>query len=68
MIENTIEITKEQYEEIMEASNGRGFVPESLETRYFNVTILCGYGLYGTRVFEKDGKYYLWYKTGSSCD
>ena len=68
MIENTIEITKEQYEEIMEASNGRGFVPESLETRYFDVSILCGYGLYGTRVYEKDGKCYLWYKTGSSCD
>lgn len=68
MIEHTREITKEEYDEIMEASDGRGFVPACLETKYFDVATLCGYGLYGDKVFKKDGKYYLWYKTGSSCD
>ena len=27
-----------------------------------------GYGYYGHSVFEKDGKYYVQYKLGSSCD
>lgn len=68
MTENTIEITKEQFDEIMAASNGKGYVPAELETKYFSISILWGYGLYGTKVYEKDGKYCLWYKTGSSCD
>ena len=68
MTEHTIEITKEQFEEIMEASDNRGFVPAQLETKYFSISVLCGYGLYGDKVFKKDGKYYLWYKTGDSCD
>ena len=68
MIEHETEITKEQFAEIMEASDGRGFVPEWLETKYFDVCTLRGYGLYGTRVYEKDGKYFLWSRTGSSCD
>lgn len=62
------EITKEEYDEIMEASDNRGFVPAHLETKYFRPAILYGYGLYGTRVSKRDGKYYLWYKTGNTCD
>ena len=68
MIHNTREITQAEYEEIMRESNGRGIVPEHLETKYFSPTILRGYGLYGTRVYTRDGKYYLDYNTGSSCD
>lgn len=68
MTETTIEITEEQYNEIMEASDNRGFVPSHLETKYFSPAVLWGYGLYGDKVFKKDGKYYLWYKTGDSCD
>lgn len=68
MVSCTREITKEQYDEIMAASNGRGFVPRSLETKYFDVSILCGYGLYGSSVREQDGKYFLNYSRGESCD
>ena len=68
MIETTREITKEQYEEIMEASDNRGFVHPNLEEKYFSIAVLCGYGLYGTKAYKQDGKYYLWYKTGDSCD
>ena len=69
MTESTREITKEEYDEIMEASDGRGFVPANLEEKYFSISVLCGYGLYGTRVYKgDDGKYYLWFKTGDSCD
>lgn len=68
MVNCTREITKEEYDEIMAASKGRGYVPDSLETKYFDVSILCGYGLYSTRVYEKDEKYYLNYNRGESCD
>ena len=64
----TREITKEQYDEIMAASHGRGFIPSDLETRYFSESTIWGYGLYGTKVYEKDGKYILWYETGTTCD
>jgi len=68
MLEYEREITKEEYEEIMEASDNRGFVAAHLETKYFSPAILYGYGLYGSKVLKRDGKYYLWYKTGNSCD
>ncbi len=62
------EITKEEYDEIMTASNGHGHVPINLETKYFNICILCGYGLYGTKVREENGKYFLDYSIGETCD
>lgn len=62
------EITKEQYDEIMRESNGKGFVPSTLETKYFSTDILRGYGLYGTIVYESDGKHILQYDIGDSCD
>lgn len=64
----TRELTKEQYDELMEASHGRGYVPEYLETKYFDLITLRGYGLYRTSVYEKNGKYILEYKVGTSCD
>ena len=68
MVNCTMELTKEQYDELMTASKGRGVVPEELETKYFDISTLRGYGLYGTRVYEKDGKYFLNYNRGESCD
>jgi len=32
-----------------------------------DVTIM-GYGAYSAKVWEEDGKYYLRYETGDSCD
>ena len=29
---------------------------------------LMGYGVYGAQVFERDGKKWIYYSTGSSCD
>ena len=68
MTESIREISKEQYDELMFASDNRGFVPQQLYDKYFSVAVLCGYGLYGTKVYKKDDKYYLWFKTGDSCD
>lgn len=28
----------------------------------------CGYGIYGCRPIEADGKFYIEYTTGDSCD
>ena len=64
----TKELTKEQYDELMEASHGRGYVSEELKTKYFDLIILRGYGLYRTGVYERDGKYILEYNVGTSCD
>ena len=64
----TRELTKEQYNELMEASHGRGYVPEELKTKYFDLIILRGYGLYRTGVYKRDGKYILEYNVGTSCD
>ena len=61
-------ITKEEYEEIMTESKGTGNVPTKLESKYFSESVIYGYGLYGARVYEKDGEYFMDYKTGDSCD
>ena len=30
--------------------------------------MLMGYGVYGARLFERDGKKWIYYSTGDSCD
>ena len=60
------EISKEEFEKLQAMSyaeqkaeifpNG---IPESW---------VMGYGYYGHSVFEQNGKYYVQYKIGSSCD
>ena len=58
MIEITEEITKEAYDKAKE----KGVYS------LFSVAMLMGYGVYGASVTEEDGKYYLTYSKGSSCD
>ena len=40
------------------------------ETPYSLISdnIKMGYGVYGASVYEEDGKYYLEYSRGDSCD
>ena len=52
------EITIEDYKKGVE--NGAG----SLIPDYIHM----GYGVYGATVYEHEGKYYLTYECGSSCD
>lgn len=28
----------------------------------------CGYGIYGSKAIEKDGKFFIQFTTGDSCD
>ena len=64
MLHFTREITKEEYEAAKADKNKM----DELENKYISVSCRCGYGLYGTGLQEKDGKYLLWYDTGESCD
>lgn len=58
MVDVTYEISKEDYEKAKE-KNAYVLIGES---------ILMGPGAYGAEVHEIDGKYYLTYSRGSSCD
>jgi len=64
MVEVEKEITKAEYDEIQATKT---FSSEFLH-KNIGDTVIMGYGLYGTKVYEKDGKYILWYERGDSCD
>ena len=52
------EISKEDYEKALK-EGAYCLISES---------IICGYGAYGARVNQIEGKYYLSYMRGDSCD
>ena len=60
-------ITKEDYDEIM-AANEKGYVPDSMLDRFFSVSEICGYGVYGARACKKGDEYVISYSTSDSCD
>lgn len=59
------EITKEIYDR---AIKNRNYIANEDKKRVWNMADLCGYGIYGDQVFEKDGKYFVKYWRGSTCD
>lgn len=58
MVHVTREISKEEYQKALEHG------PKSL----LSEAIICGYGCYGAEVKEVEGKYYLSYSRGETCD
>lgn len=58
MVKVCFEISKDDFEKAKE-QGARSLIGES---------IICGYGVYGAEVKEIDGKYYLSYERGDSCD
>ena len=58
MIEVRHEITQEQYEKAKK-DGPRSIIPDDVK---------MGYGAYGAGVYEEDGKYFIRYDQGSSCD
>ena len=52
------EISEDDYKKALE-KGARSLVSES---------VIMGYGCYCARVYEQDGKYYLSYDMGDSCD
>ena len=59
------EITAEQYERAKAKS---GYLTEEDREIVFYPSELYGYGVYGGDVIERDGKYYVRYSLGSTCD
>ena len=59
------EISKEVYDR---AVKNRNFIAKEDEDTVFTEAERWGYGVYGDRVFEKDGKYFVAYERGDSCD
>ena len=53
------EITKEQAEKV---------IHENDWSNIFSQSEVCGYGVYGERVREEYGKYYVEFYRGESCD
>lgn len=44
------------------------YVPSSFKEKLFDPADIYGYGVYSAEVYELDGKYYLSYNRGESCD
>ena len=59
------EISKDIYEK---ALNNRNYICSEDMNKVFNMAEICGYGIYGAQVYEEDGKYYVSYYRGSTCD
>lgn len=65
----TKEISKEMYDRCKEITGGRTYVPDELEVEMFGIAVVRGYGLYHTYIYQgDDGKYYVNFTIGSSCD
>ena len=58
MVDVCYEISKEEYDKALE--HGADSI--------ISDAIHMGYGVYGANVKENDGKYYLTYSRGDSCD
>ena len=59
------EIPKEIYNRAVE---NRGFVTEEDKESVWSVAQLYGYGVYSGHVYEENGKYYVPFSMGDSCD
>jgi hypothetical protein len=57
------EITAEQY-----ARAKNGYLTKEDRETVFSPSELYGYGVYGGDVIRRDGKYYVRYSLGSTCD
>ena len=60
------EISKEIYDRAI-ANNGK-FASKEDWNAVFTLAESCGYGIYGYSILEEDGKYYVWFDRGSTCD
>ena len=60
MNDYTRELTKDQWE--------RYWKGELKKEELHSEAAIMGYGVYWGRPYEKDGKYYLPFSMGSSCD
>ena len=57
------EITKEMYDR-----SENGYLKREDYLKVFDESDRMGYGIYGDHVIEEDGKYYVSFAMGDSCD
>lgn len=65
MINCTREISKEIFDKAKTYGNS---ICREDRAKVFSKAELYGYGVYGTSVYEKEGKYYVRFERGCSCD
>jgi hypothetical protein len=59
-------ITKDVYDRAMQ--NKSHYIASEDYEKVFDVSEICGYGVYGAIAKEIDGEYYCLFDMGSSCD
>lgn len=59
------EISKEIYDRAM-ANHGQ--ITKDDTDSVYSISEVMGYGVYSERVLEEDGKYYVSFQMGDSCD
>jgi len=64
----TKEISKEIYDNCKVFASGVRALSDEDTKKVFSQSELLGYGIYNAYVHEKDGKYFIKYDQGDSCD
>lgn len=67
MVNSKKELTKEEWEQYTEVTKS-GIRIVSNELKVFGESLCMGYGIYGTRCYEEDGRYFVDYSRGETCD
>lgn len=65
MTRYTREISKDIYDR---SQQHNGFIAAEDTNKVWSDSELIGYGVYGDQTYEKDGKYYVSFEMGDSCD
>lgn len=66
MVKRYFEITENCYKNLVNMKDKQ--YADKIMREEAPVEYRCGYGIYGARPVEKEGKFYVEYITGSTCD
>jgi len=61
------EISDEIYERCIAKGNHKTLASEDYN-KVFTASEMCGYGIYNERIIDKNGKHYVKFDMGDSCD
>lgn len=70
---NDFEVSKEVYERAKanctdDKPRASYYMTDADKNEIFDISILCGYGIYNCQVHEENGKYICTWMRGESCD
>jgi hypothetical protein len=66
MVECKREIDKDIYDRACKTPSH--YIADEDYDKLFDVSLINGYGVYGARAIEENGKYYCIFRRGESCD